>query len=70
MSQTATAPAPHRRRSYTAEDMAAIFQLPSTDQAYRLTVPGRYKLERRTRWDADVVDAYIDEQMKKEKKVA
>jgi hypothetical protein len=67
MSQTNDTP---RRRTYTAEDMKVIFCLPSTDQAYRISVPGKFKVKRLTRWDADVVDAYIDEQMKKEKKVA
>jgi hypothetical protein len=68
MSQTATAPAPGpARRSYTAEDLKIIFRLPSADEAYRLDdVPGRYKAGRRTRWDADMVDGYIDEQTGRE----
>lgn len=48
------------KRTYTAPQIAQILQMP-VDEVYRIgeEIPGRLKIGRRTRWDADAFDAWL-----------
>lgn len=48
------------KRTYKAAQIAAILQMP-VDEVYRTgrEIPGRIRIGRRTRWDADTFDAWL-----------
>ena len=48
------------RRTYSAPQLAEILQMP-LDEVYRAgdDIPGRIRIGRRTRWDAERVDRWL-----------